>query len=640
MPGYHPGNSRFIITVPTDKRPISGEYLSNLVNMGGDYYHSIDRNLLDAGPNGGSYGSFKWGFAKSSLIRANLYSLMGCFDPNLTTVILNTPSYINGGLVGSRMPDRYNEVSNALYDIDTLTSSYSEAYYILHAPMPRTIPDPRFDWPGIRDHGLKYFYNIHKGVNDSSNDENFDQLLLEWGYVSDKLSSGYSAEPWETMFLNYFYPKYHSNAASEFKRDGISYVSWYHKLYVFAAGMITALIYRIRYGTINELVIGLDDITVPSFIEDNKNEPWVLKDRNNNIIKFSWELGYLNKIKEYHTSLFGRSSVRQAEIGNDEAINYIAGVDEIPQMIYARDLTRRTGFATKFVVDYCHDPNPNLSKNYQGPYDNLKTSDVIKQRLNFVLKRGLNHFDAKVFRLFIHCSNAEGPLKENYFTKDSSNMPGKDAMDFARSIFEHQYGSSTGTKENVGLLELGSFGTDLALFDALGMIPGHMRTQLCCYSSWNTIGNAAGLGIAQAQVFGIIDYYNATEDMIRHHTKLLAQRLIEDALYNTFIKKSEPQSLYTGIMPPDKHESVALDTYKTFTDPIGDIKKNKPSGMFYVMDYLTDKKYPIRIGYKCIVWRMAFIKPYRTPTLSELYDVTGHPWNRTFECIIETHLSL
>lgn len=622
MAGNHPSNGYNIVTAPIDKRPIGNEYLYNLISMGGDSYYTVDKSNLDQGPTSAT----SWDFGDVVGVQNDFSKLISTKNTTSTIGIINTPSYIHGGLVASRMPDKGYLKTNGLNALNTLTSTYTHPYYYVHIPMPRTIPDPRFPYPSDNntDKGMAYFYWRYQSKPELQSNTKFSQLLLEWAYVAHKELSGYTLEPWENDFKNYFEYKYYYNPTTEFKYNDIGYAKWYKKLFTDACDLIKEIMSMQKNGQINEVIVGVDDITLPSFYAKQNiyTQSWVPKDSKGNPIKFSWSLHNLNACKLHHTSLYSSSNVSLGEVGDDDFINYIAGTDEIPQLIYARDITRRTDFATKIEIDYSLDRLPNDSKTYQGPYDLFSTEELMEQRINFLKKRGHQVNSARIFRVFIHNWDIyTKPLAKNKFYTNAAGNPEQAAIDFANAVFK-----SFNNSENVGVLDLGTNKVDWELFKALDMVDGNMKTQLACYSGWNTIGNAIGLGLAHAQVFGILDYYDATIDMWRFHAKILAQHLLEDGIYNTKIKINTNllQSQKRGYMDPSEHFAIASDTWERLS---GD-------DYSYIINQFINSLFPMRLAGNDYTWSTSHVKPKNILTASELYNVTGHPWNRTFECII------
>lgn len=638
MPGYHPGNSYNIVTAPIDGRPISLEYLRNLVYMGGDSFFSVDKAYLDKGPTDAQRGFI---FGNPSAVRSNLALLVGARNLTSTIVIISTTSYINGGLVASRVPTSYNEAAGALSDLDLLTTNYSNPVYYISVPMPRNQPDPRFDWPLITDYGLPYFYNndpanIAAGKSIPSGNFTpetnlFVNLLTEWAYVSDKQVSGYKLSTWENQFKTYFESKYLTSSVSP-QYNGVSYLTIYENLYRSAGNLIKALIDRKRSGKIDELIIGIDDINLPTFYA--RYPSLATKDDAGAPMKFGWPRKYLNEVKAYHGTLYNRDDVILGENGDSTAINYISGVDEIPQLIYARDLTRRTGFRTNFIVDYTQEKNPTLSKTYVGANDLLSSEATINQRLNFVTKRGYPAKVSRPFRLFVHNWDTSGAMLRNAFGTVPAApypLPEPAAVNFARTVFNH-----FSKNENVGILDLATGKVDWQLFRALGMISGYNRTQLACYSGWNTVGNAAGLGIAHAQVFGILDYYNAVRGMWSWHACLLSQHLLEDGIYNTKIREETLYRQCWLYMPPEVYTTVATNTWSRFRS--NDPNPENPGGNAYVTRLLTNPAFPMRLAGNKYTWSTVYIKPNTPPTEPDLFNITGHPWRRTFECIVDLYV--
>jgi len=132
-----------VITAPLDGRPISNEYLENLVKMGGDRFIPANKKYLDKGFDKPLNG--KWISGDSQALRTSILEQVKMHDNKETTVIINTSSYITRDLVGSRIPQNYNKrsITKALYDLDYLTNHHKKPRYYVHVMIPRIIPESR-----------------------------------------------------------------------------------------------------------------------------------------------------------------------------------------------------------------------------------------------------------------------------------------------------------------------------------------------------------------------------------------------------------------------------------------------------------------------------------------------------------------
>ena len=210
---------------------------------------------------------------------------------------------------------------------------------------------------------------------------------------------------------------------------------------------------------------------------------------------------------------------------------------------------------------------------------------------------------------FVHNSDAKDLAGKNYLFNDEQ------AKAFADAVYA-EYNNDN----NVGVLDLLTNKVDWTLFTALASSEGNNINQLSCYSGFNTIGNSTGLGIAHAQVFGIIDFwgdfYLQLEKRAEAQSKILAQHLLEDAIYNTKIKA------ITSTNPNNN----SYDYFKANVNSIINSTEaydinNKPGGFYWVMDKF--KNYEMRIDNVNYKWDNVTVN-------------ADLPLLRTFECIINT----
>jgi len=600
-----------IISVPLDGRPISDAYLEYLVKMGGDRFIPVNREYLDKGHDIPQNGN--WIFGNSKALRTNLEGLVKKHNNESASVVINTSSYITNGLVGCRIPENYDNgnITSALHELDYLTSRYTRPRYYVHVMIPRTIPESRgFNYhQDHMTHGLRYFYNMEfqKQRNNDYN-ESFVEVLVQYGYVKYKHQKGLNLSTWEKGFLEYFEQAYILDSPENFKENGVPLPLVYMKIFQRSAELIKSMIDRVLKGSVDELVISVEDYNIPSFVHLKKDENWVAKDSGGNPVKYNFSLACLDEIMVYLRNTVGEEELKSSLEGRNNRINFIFGTDEIPQMIYARDLTRRSGIATNFNANYSHDVNPQKSKDYIGFFDVATTEAVINQRIDFVTCMTQDGFEkgvsekpgARKFDLFIHNSDIPG----------LSSFTPEQARAFTEAVYD-----SFNKDNNVGVLDLQTNTVDWELFKALSSAPGNSIAQLGCYSGWNTIGNSTGLGIAHAQVFGVIDYEGGKNkilaEKLKWHGKILTQHLLEDALYNRKIKGELPNDF--GFI--NKNLSDIFSSVQEYD------QNGKPGGDYWVLKHFRNDE--MRIDKRIYNWEDV------TLLLAAL------PFNRTFECQVE-----
>ncbi|HEX9059179.1 MAG TPA: DUF4127 family protein, partial [Clostridia bacterium] len=482
--------------------------------------------------------------------------------------------------------------------------------------------------------------NLNNSLSTDSIQIPFTEAIREWGYVSNKQSEGYQLTSWENDFRNNFEDAYIINAPSDFKYKDTPLPLVHKKLFEDASELMKKIIDLVAVGKIDEYILSVDDFNVPGFIYNMQSESWVPKDENQQPLKFSWSRTYLNtgttSVMKHHKEKFGESDLYQSENGMGEKINYIYGTDEIPQMIYSRDLTFRTHFATKFEDPlYSSSVNSLFSYNditsYIGYYDVVSVKKALEQRLAFVTrKEGSTNYqngvicpnDQRKFQLFVHNSDISKDGIKNLL--DTEN-----AKTFARDVY-----SAYNEGKNVGVIDIKTNSVDYNLFEALSLIndsstmyqAGYEKNsiaQLGCYSGLGTVGNSTGLGIAHAQVFGVIDYFNDTnknlKSKIAWHSKLLAKHFIEDAMYNTKIKTAfhgDIASLRSELLPICQSPLIYYNS-----DTL------KPGGDYWLMKFYRNPNAKMRLN------KLSYYY-----TAADVISATT-PWWRDFECLMDMNFS-
>ncbi len=608
-----------IITVPLDSRPVSVEYLQDLIYLGEDEFISSDKSNLDLFTEG-TLGINK--FASSKSIRTNLKNMVSSHNKENATVIINTSSYITGGLVGSRCYNNYQGYRDALNDLRELTTAYKAPYYYVNATMPRTLPIDRNNkfWPNDTSvKGLAYFYlqDNEEAENKTFIENQFAietpmQLLMEWSYVQSKAKEhGFdNLTKWESDFLEYFNNTYISD--QEYAR----YAYEYEMVYKNATEIIKSLMSMNKQGYIDELVISVDDFQLPRFIayinKTSSDTSWIHHE-NGNPIKYSFARYYLeidsNSVYSYHQSLGTKENFNKSLHALASDINYLYGTDEVPQVIYARDLVRRTKLTTFFMpINYEYNLYPALSRNNIGPYDSITTQELFDNTMNFVSRT----YDKNIRR-----TKRPFKLYVNQYLQGKVNLNKSNTDKLIKNMFyDYDHGS------NIGLIELYSFEmldhennelfqslSNRAYLASLGL-QEHSVMQLGCYSSWNTVSNAVGLGVAHAQVFGIMEELTTNEKQIAiRHSKILARHLLEDGVYAVKLKSKFSNTKY------DVSSNSSMLVENTLLKELNDSN--------VLSNFLNTD---IRVGNESVR-----IKNYNLAK-------AGFPWLRAYECYIDIAL--
>ncbi|OOO00381.1 MAG: hypothetical protein ATN35_01390 [Epulopiscium sp. Nele67-Bin004] len=521
-----------IITVPIDSRPISVQYLENLVNLGGDDFLSVGG--LD------THNSFldpPYSSGNSIQVRQELKNLASEYNTEDTTIIINSASAIYGGLIDSRQVKVQATIDEAMAELMQIMTQYENPTYYVHINMPRTLPEPTAGaiWPNDdKMNGLGYYFAKYNPsyAGQVNQTVSADELLLEWGYVENKsLELGYnSLYEWEKDFINDFHNLYYHN--SEYTQ----FIENYKYLYVQASNIVKEMMSNL--DIIDELVISVDDYQLPRSIQIISKFVDVPAE-NNNPIKFSWSRKYLetdtDSVYNYQKLMFGEDSLQNSLAGMGHNINYIYGTDEIPQMIYARDLAKRESMTTTFLP---------LNANFidgallydTGTYDVVTTKDLYDQRLNYVTCA--NPYGDYYYGVLENPNSKSFEMYLNKYSSSQTDTNISGTRNMAQNIF-----MSYESGNNVGVIEL--YNSNLELRSQqflLNELLNYDVSNLATYSSWNTEGNAIGLGLAHAQVFGIVDmspltFDEATERGIYQY-EILLQHLIEDNLFTAGIKSA------------------------------------------------------------------------------------------------------
>lgn len=589
-----------IITVPIDSRPISNEYLGNLARIAGDNLISSDKKNLDyfSAKEENNY------FADSNKVREELEGLVKQNNNKDTTVIINTSSYITKGLVGSRCGINYVDYEEALNDLYRLISENTEPTYYINLSMPRTLPETRFNdiWRTDRTlndslKGLGYYYlkynkdtELKDYIIKNLSIVNPSQFLLEWSYVENKKNEigEENLSQWEKEFIEVFNSKYKS--VEPYK----SYLYYYKLPYQSVASIFGTLLKWQDKGLLDEIVISNDDYQLPNsvlYFYNNTEADWI-NTENGNPIKYSFARPYMTtNSNSIYKQLVNKRSPEEAENamkGLGENVNFIFGTDEIPQLIYARDLSKRKNLTTDINTITSN------TSNEIARFDVIGINELLKNDINFVnySKNKTN----KKFDLFMYDYNN---ISDSKVTSTLKNM-----------------NNSYNEKHNVGLIEIYSeklLNTgENTLFKNL-FENGYNHSEnllsiadLSSYSAWNTNANAIGLGVAHTQVYGIAEQSSKSnkENLMRAQINVLSQHILEDGIYTIQTKRQLSNEKF---IPSESDIIKSEKLYNLISvDKMGKIFTNKKY-------YLDDELYNVNS------WRLTDY---------------NFPWGRTFECYL------
>ncbi len=584
-----------IVTAPIDGRPVSLDYLDKLGKLNGEEFFAPDKDVLDMFPINASYNRF----VKSEKVREQIRDAVSKADNEDTTVIINTSSYMTAGLVGSRCGDNYLDYQKALSELDELVSNYRKPKYYVNVSMPRTLPETRMNdiWRDNKKyHGLGYYYTkCNNGCEDKSYIEmkfsrvNPVQLIMEWSYVTNKRTElgDEALEQWEQDFIKHF------DAVYRWIEPYKSYLSKYIMPFSSVSDIFLKLMRMQEDGKIDEIIVSNDDFQIPDFITymNGKNAEWIPRE-NGTPIKFSFARNYItNGPRSIYKLLKDNRGARQADLalkGKGENINFIFGTDEIPQLIYARSLSKRKNISSDFNV-YSTSPEGEVAQ-----FDVLKVNSLVKNDLSFVCA-GKNKTNSKIDLYIFDYGNKTVSVGDVIKKMEESKKIGRDV-----GLIEIYSGDILASGQNTLFKTL--------LRNSKEKTGGIGVNELACYSAWNTNANAIGLGIAHAQVFGIMKQFSENNDdscdFITSHLGLLSVHCAEDGFYTVSGKR---------ILTNERFVPVYEDTLKS--------EKLLPViGSEEVLSAFRDKIY--FIGEKKYITKRFDILDY------------NFPWGRLFECYL------
>lgn len=583
-----------IITAPIDSRPISIEYMENLTNLGGDTFLTTDKKFLDYFSDGGA----KDHFADSKAVREEIRKMVEENADDTTTVIINTTTYMTGGLVGSRCANCYEDYESALKEFRALITKYQQPYYYVNLAMPRNLPETRGNtiWPeNEKVRGLGYYYlKFHKdsALKDYISKKFFrvtpTQMFMEWSYVENKKMElgSQSLTEWEKEYLEYIESNYKKNEKYQ------NYFIQYQKPFELTAQLFESVLRWQKEGLLDEIIIGNDDFQLPesiSYLYKNAENDWIPLE-NGTPIKFSFSRTYMttgkNSIYQRICNTYGQETASLAQKGSGEKINFIFGMDEIPQLIYARDCSRRNELTTNFTVTGMN------NKEIVADYDVLSASKLVNNAFNFVQRADKK--TEKQSHLFV--------IDYNNKEREASGQ----TINTMNKFFKQG--------DMIGLIEL--YNNDVlnsGANDVFQLLVENSKKpyeisigQLAFYSAWNTNANAIGLGVAHGQVYGIAQQQQQeTKPFLEAQLQILGQHALEDGIYTV---KTKRQMSRDGFQPENKDKLISTSLYDLIQPQI--IENAVQSAVFS----MNNKKYKAE--------------------KFELIDY-NFPWKRAFDCYLK-----
>ncbi len=574
-----------VITAPIDSRPVSVEYLENLVNINGDTLLYPNEKYLDIFSGGENDH-----FANSDEVRKSIRDFVAKNNNEDTTVIINSSTYFTGGLVGSRNSSQYNDIENGIDELYNLINTYKNPSYYINIAMPRNLPDSRGGaiWSDDNNtiYGIGHFYN----ENDNKNvleyiKNNYDtvkpeEFLLEWGYIYNKAfeNGEESLSKWEKNFLDYCNELYENE---EYK----VYMDNYKRTFESTAEIFKSIMRWQRVGLLTEIVIGNDDLQLPDFINymynNSENTEWI-NSVNGSPIKYSFSRQYIKSDSEsIYANIekqYGKDEAIKAEQGISQNVNILCGMDEIPQLIYASDVVKRNNIYT----DIKFYGTENLSS--VDSYDVKDANEILKIYSNYVKRNG----------------SKKGETLHMFICDYKNNTSKNDIVNEIKRLID--------LGENVGLIELFDYSkTEInnIIFDTL--VKDGYILNLDCYSAWNTNANAIGLGIAQGEVYNISD--KESENII-NNTKLLLRHIFEDGVYTSSGKR---EIISEGYLITDDDMIKSERLKKIFIDED-------------ILRYMVNKT--ITKNDNSVTIKNITFKDY------------NFPWKRNFECYIDFNIEI
>lgn len=586
-----------IITAPIDSRPVSTDYLSELAKINSDTLIYSDKNTLDffSAIEENNYTG------NSKKVRNDIYNTVSENNTSDTIVIINTSSYFTNGLVGSRCGVNYSDYIKAINDLKKLTSDNKEPYYYINLCMPRTLPETRFNqiWPYEEKlKGLGYYYiknNPNSPLKNEIKSKYSDvlpvQFLLEYGYVEAKSSElGIdNLSDFEKEFL----VNINKRCAKSFPFR--EFLASYRKPFEAVSDIFDKLANMKKKNMIDEIIISNDDFQLPDFVNymySSSNDIDWIKTENNSPVKYSFARKYMtsniNSIQNQVAKKFGKSESALALSGKSDFVNFIFGTDEVPQLIYARSISKKSSLSGN-IIPMIMGNNSEVAK-----FDVLGVDELLTNDLNFVTHSKDKTKEKMYLFLYNYNNHSEFLLNE--------------------TISQMQNKLKDGAK--IGLIEIYSTpllntGDNILFKTLVEGNKGVKVSDLSTYSAWNTNANAIGLGVAHSQVYMISNEQSIDSNVfLSANTNMLIEHLLEDGIYTINTKRTLSNERYI----PTQEDLVQSKKLLSALQPEKVLKAFKGINLNHNENSFTISD--------CILENYSF------------------PWGRTFECYLKINTKL
>ena len=563
-----------LINVPIDSRPVSRSKFSDLVTAAGYNYLEVSDGITDYVNNN---IKSSWVIGNPIATRNQLYNMVRNNNTTDTSVIINTSSYIFGGLGATRSPRLYNDFSS-LNELESIVKTYNKPTYYVTAVLPRVYPEECLDdwsWP-IKVGGLNYYIN---GANNESYKVSYTEALVEWYYLKymNEATNNYNSWPTSVKtFYNNFYTWYVEKGGEKTTWEYQTYNSnvvrpWeYDQMYKGFYEMFKSLV-TLQSKTGIELVILVDDYELPRFITANQNKyDWIIKDTNGQAIKYSAAYDVLRKIESYLNQ------------SNNSKINLIYGTDEINHLILARDLVKRDGTGIDLDVNYSYSG----LRNYIGDYDKASVGELITEADWFINEYGRSNQENVNLQLVKIRSANDSAIKTtadnvyNLVNKNKTVM----VTDISNSNVK-QYFISKMANQN--------------LF------------QIPYYGGWNTVANAVGISLSSITVYS--DLKNDIDECVE--SKRCSNTLTSD-LENRLI--AYDKSRIVNVLEDEIYNGIVRDRLSSYGNYI-DLNR------YNVLSNVTNPNKSFKINKYTYYYDSLSYNAY-------------NPWPRVFEVKVDTNL--
>ena len=438
--------TRTIINVPNDSRPVTRSNFETLVKASGFNYIEVNSGL-------DSYNGSTWYAGNINTVQNDLAVKIANTKTDNKSVILNLSSYMFGGLIGTRNPLMYteNNINNSLTKLENLIQNNPNTTFYINAVIPRTLPDVRaYNW------GNGTYKNI-LGKTTS-----YTQAFSEWAYLY------YLEQDNNAAYIKV--PSKYKDYKDDFYRENKTNCDLYINMFRETKNLLTGTKYKSNLEKILDdynnvvLTLGVDDYELPDAIEE------LSKDAVNNWIPF--ENGFATK----YCGGYNVYKDVYAELKN-KIINTYA-VDEVNHIILAREISKTRGSRVKVSPNY----SPSNVSGFVGSYSRNSNTEIISNFIKFINEETKNNGIPVNIKAYLYADNS---------TMDS----------YVNNIY-----SAVNKGDNVMLVSLNHYSTTkidkenaMKLFNNI-LEKGSMFN-IASYGGWNTNGNAIGIQLAKNVVY-------------------------------------------------------------------------------------------------------------------------------------------